>query len=187
MNRSRSKYLASIFFNFIIGFAFLYAISFLGAGITACSTSKASNLGEADTNQEIGAQPKGMKQNMATFPMRFELSKNDSELNPNAGISREDDAVILPSPPGNIIVYRQKDGSSIVEWQDIGLEIVRFYKIYRKCPSGNWKVVAKVSAVNPTLSYYHYRISNGDGCLVAISVEDQHGNEGKKSETILLK
>jgi hypothetical protein len=101
-----------------------------------------------------------------------------------AGITAEEDARLLPGPPGRVEATRSSAGV-IVRWPGTRLRIITSYRVYRSCGGGDWIAIADVPVQDDNLkSFSVFDASPAEACQYAVSAKDAYGNEGPRSTPV---
>jgi len=106
------------------------------------------------------------------------------------GITAEEDALILPGPPGTVTVEGSTpEGNSplIVRWPGTRDDTISGYNVYNKNTGGNWTLIAFVPLRKEdprNRGRYQYRTEVVGEGLYAVSAVDMKGTPGPKSPAV---
>lgn len=103
-----------------------------------------------------------------------------------AGISRDEDARLLPGPPEPVQVIR-RDGRFLIRWRGTRLDILVGYRIYQRCGAAAWQPMTDVPIQPPNDGIYEWSgRSPAEACEFAVAALDHYGHEGPRSAAVLL-
>ncbi len=99
------------------------------------------------------------------------------------GISREENARILPAPPGKVNI-RVLGNEVRLTWFGTGLDIIQSYVIYKKCGDQDWIKIRVINVYGDNRGIYEFADSYESNCHYTVAAVDIYGNEGPKSVEI---
>jgi hypothetical protein len=106
---------------------------------------------------------------------------------PTGGISREEDAMIPPGPPGEVLVARNGD-LSVVSWKGTRDDRIRRYQVHRRCDPGDSDPVGFVP-LHPdderNRGEYRFEDRHRPRCEYTVAAVGASGRPGPRTVDIL--
>jgi|TARA_B100000315_G_scaffold248782_1_gene279051 hypothetical protein len=95
------------------------------------------------------------------------------------GIRMEEDAAILPGPPGRISVAGGR-----IKWLGTASDILLAYRVYRRC-GDKLELISEVPIQGDNRGWYAFEDAEHAHCRHLVSALDHYGNEGQRAAATL--
>jgi hypothetical protein len=106
---------------------------------------------------------------------------------PAGGITAEEDAEIVPGPPGTVLVSHHPESLHRIEWQGTRDDTIRGYQVYRSCSDSEWEPIEFVKLRDDderNRKTYVFEERFDAVCDYTVAAVDRRGSPGPRSTDI---